>query len=834
MANTHAAIQNLKENIFDLTMAKEIQSREEPQELKYGIDYDYIIESFYAEYKLNVKELQTLREEYTIAQTEPEKQILRDKFHKLWPEHKLDDITAGDKIPETVIKKLYFVQSPKGVDGLPAIHYSLKEKMLSDLRAIRSKVKKQMEKAAEEGDHISEVRYNAKQLAIKVVCNSEYGASNNEHFAHYDPDVPACTTCTSRRLIQLLTAVLEAQELFVDQKFLKDNSKQIEVLANIECIKIVKDESFKTKDLDNKGQPLYLKFLRHSIRRLYDDAYRIINPDNVYKIGIKPSTVCYQDTDSNYYRNIYITDYYTRRNNEYQCDPDIINDCMHAMLAHNELIANFIRLAIQRRPYGLGFEGAFIVCRYLNRKKKYYGIKWGDDAELRLGTRLPDDAYESDGTLKQNYLPWWKPKKTVLPQPNGEYIYLDNDKLLHTDVNYLDYIRGQNVKCTGVDLARRDQYKFINYFHMKVLQQDLRIMKYLGNNAWEMITTKESIKDIVDYIIELFRQSMVRYNAIGMLDSDIKPEIDFNILDFARTSAYRPGKLNTTATIIARLKEQKKDKYIPRIGERISYVVTMNEKVENERSQGKIANIDLAERSILINELLEVLRSNVKKDDTLKAIAAKNLKLTYDEVINAKLICMLDMKYYLECLCKSMALYVVGDIYPNEVQRIDNGEINSNEANILISKLQSNIAKEYLQKYFPTNASVKAQAKETNKSLNITYTNDEATDIVYEMYPRLKESSPTLADLQTIDGELGSTIESKRDIFKRLDKVYKHIITDRFIGNIFSKDPILYKVYEQHKDKPRALAAELEKYKTMLSRYVAAHNIIKKWLRSQK
>ena len=42
--------------------------------------------------------------------------------------------------------------------------------------------------------------------------------------------------------------------------------------------------------------------------------------------------------------------------------------------------------------------------------------------------------------------------------------------------------------------------------------------------------------------------------------------------------------------------------------------------------------------------------------------------LTYTRWLNAKLISMLDMKYYLECLAKSTALYIVGDEYPDIIE----------------------------------------------------------------------------------------------------------------------------------------------------------------------
>ena len=871
--NNGGAKLNLEKHQFDLVTEAENSTNG----LKYGIDYDYIVESFYCEYKLDVKALNSIQGQFNLSTNPVEQQALINQFHELYPEYTSDNIGIAN-IPETIFKKAFFVQSPKGKDGLPSVHYSLKEKMLSDFRAKRSKVKKMMFKAAEEGDKVGEIRFNAKQLAIKVVSNSEYGASGKSCFAHYDPDVAAVTTYASRQHIKFLTSSIEASTLYVDEKFLKDNAKQIELLNNIKCLSVSPlnmskvrngnidggelidndetneeeiiddetngDETNEEENIDETNENIddetneeenindnskvhnsvihgssssssstidLFALRRHVLRRIFDDSYNIICPQ-VYAISIKPSTVCYQDTDSNYYRNDYIIEYFLKLQHntpEYTCSPEQIDGCMHAMLAHNELIAAFARDTIQRRPYALGFEGSFIVCRYLNRKKKYYGIVWsheGTPGDIPAARFSEPEAYNIDGTLIDDYMPYWKPKKTVIPQPNGNYIYIDFDKLLNKGVNYLDYVHDQNVKCTGVDLARRDQYKFINLFHIVSLQYDLRLMKYNGDNKWTIFKKDESMIKVVDAIIEKFRKVISVYSTIASLKSDVKPEYEFKLLDFAKSRAYKPNKPQSPVTVLVkRLIAENKQQYIPTIGERMSYVVILDEATKQERLMGKASSGNMLDHSLVVDEFLDQLKAKYPEQQIMQQINKLNLKLTYDDFINAKAICELDFKYYLKSLCESLALYILGDLYPNEVKDIDDGVYDSKEANALVTKLKGKIAKEYVDKYFYSGTSVKqglnAAKKATNtysKKLNKT----EDTELLYNAYPKLRESeSITQKDKMCIKSDAESKIEKMKTISECCERVYKYICTNSF-NDFVSDNQIDNKLYHKYCNDP--------------------------------
>ena len=135
-------------------------------------------------------------------------------------------------------QKIYFVQSPKdnfetyigdNYTKLPLIHYSLKEHMLSDLRASRKVVKTELEHVVDMIDrHEGNININknemlrlkAKELAIKVVMNSEYGATGYAMFECYDPDIGAAVTMASRICINQLKHMLDSKYYIISMNAL--------------------------------------------------------------------------------------------------------------------------------------------------------------------------------------------------------------------------------------------------------------------------------------------------------------------------------------------------------------------------------------------------------------------------------------------------------------------------------------------------------------------------------------------------------------------------------------------------------------------------------------
>ena len=91
------------------------------------IDYDYIIETFYVEYKIDKDAIKKLRAEYLNAKESRRAQIFKE-FKELYPEHIGDDIFTPAQLPDTVSKKMYFVQNRKNNKNEQITSYSLKKK----------------------------------------------------------------------------------------------------------------------------------------------------------------------------------------------------------------------------------------------------------------------------------------------------------------------------------------------------------------------------------------------------------------------------------------------------------------------------------------------------------------------------------------------------------------------------------------------------------------------------------------------------------------------------------------------------------------------------------
>lgn len=711
----------------------------------------------------------------------------------------------------TVIKNLYMVQSPKDKKtDLPLIHYSLKEKFLSDFRALRKIAKKNMEEAEKNHDHASQVRFNAKQLAIKVVCNSEYGASGNATFAHYDPDIAAAITHCARSLIGMLTSNLESHYIYVDQKFLDSHKEHIEPLIACKALRIEHDK-YTYEEL--------MRERRHVIRRVFNDVYELVDT-NIYKLILEPAKVVYQDTDSNYYANYYIQNYFTK--DLTQCSPQIVNDMMYAMYHHNMLLSDFTTEAIARKPVGLGFEGSFIVCRYLNRKKKYYGRQWSPDGEIFPLMMLPNANAYVNGVLRKNYMKYYQKKVSILPYPDGTYIHIDDDALLNKPTNYLDYVKSFGCKCTGVDLARRDQYKFINYYHVYILQQDLKIMQYEGKNIWKINDKNMSIETIIRDVIFKFKGMLdaarVFVNDVSnnrkriLIKEPFERYLKFTIKAFAKTAAFRENKQNVVTKLITkRVTDYKEDlrmyaeelletlksagsketdavqkyfnkleaemkitpqlikeykskitqkpsidcskkvrseslneydtkkyedeimayycknrfiedcieyyinqfkPYIPKINERINFVVTsrpgakeMYEKAEFVSLLEEIIENDV--KRAIINECIQskILPSadiNTYIDFNCENLYEQtyfytDLDMPYEEFYSAFMLSKLDSDYYVEKLCGALVLYILGDMYPQEVAELDDDDtLTEKERNARVNILKKQVTDKFM------------------------------------------------------------------------------------------------------------------------------------------
>jgi len=713
----------------------------------------YVIESFICEYNVNKEKLNELYKNYYHTKDQSERMRYESEFKLLYPEQSIDSFTEKsiEELPETISKKVYFIQSPT----ISTTH-SLKAKMLNDLRAKRKQVKKQMAEAEERGDKLEVTRLNSKQLAIKIIMNTEYGASANKLFANYDPDVAGAVTNSARELIHFVTTILESSELFVDDNFIKSNSETIELLTKVGCIKSV------TQTTENSRRT-------HTLQRIY-------NKNNSYKIVIEPSKVLYQDTDSNYYKNNSIINYYMQNPN-----PDNVLECMKTAVKHTKFMAKFVDDVVNRKPVGVEFDCAFLICRYLNRKKKYYGVKWTE----KIKSRLDDKAY-NDGILINDYDQYWKPKSYTIPRTNGSFMELNTDILLKDNINYLDYVNDQGIKCIGVDLVRRDQYKFINFYHLKVLENDLRLIMRNDQNEWELINQSTSMIDVVDDIIESFKNIIESYNQ------DKIPEIPFNITDFVRTGTYKPGKRNNILPIVNRivtevelLEEQgefelanRKRTFIPKEEEKVSYLIVKTEEVEERQLKGMASSAPISEHAYTIQEI----EANSKRS-VLKT---------------------LDAKHYLSALIKSMAQYIIGDKYPDDIKNIEQGTMTENDAKKKITELQDKASKEYIEKYFKTGRSLYKDYKESVTNYRLPKIKNK------DLYPYTKSYFINVnTNEEIIKNKIHLLHKTESELEKiniRLEPstyVYKNILTTTFAP--YFETQVEQQIYNEYKNKPKEL-----------------------------
>lgn len=740
------------------------------------IDYDYIIETFYVEYKIDKDAIKRLRAEYLNAKESRRAQIFKE-FKELYPEHIGDDIFTPVQLPDTVSKKMYFVQNRKNDKNEQITSYSLKNKMLADLRSARNVAKKEMAKAHEDGRKLDEARYNSNQLALKIIQNSEYGACGNKYFAHYDPDIGGCTTYSARQLISFVTNQLEYDKMYVDDEFIKLNSDKIKLLKDCDAIKI-DDIEFSQDDFINNR--------RHVLARFFEPDYRIkkkyLKKDKVQckVITIPPSKVIYQDTDSNYYFNPYIIEKLTGikvlsdGGGDVHISPEICDHVMRTMKAHNDLYASFVLYAVDRPPTCVNFESALIVARYFEAKKKYYGLYW--DADKIMGTKLPDEnAYEKDGTLIKHYNPYWKPKLTYLPMENGEYVKLNPKELLKAGANYLDYIKGQNIKPTGIDLTRRDQFPIINFFNVKVIQKDIKLMKYIYPNKWEYIPP-ENIKQVIIDVVKEFQENLSKYNQLaGFKYVDCEK---YEIYNFSKDAAYRDDKLNFISNIVKRLnQETEKDrknieilesmiendvlskgeynfnstdeiqaeikrinkeskiKLIPKVNERVSYCITIDSETQINRASMIKKESKTSERAMLVSELIDYIHNLLPKDkfnkDIIKTLPEyKDLiiddefweNVGYNKWVTAKAISLLDHKYYTEALCSNLSLYLVDG----------NGLTNDDKI-----KMRSSLTNELMNNFYQPNKNIGLGVKRINKEINKTI----CPDVVKSIQDKYKDKN---------------------------------------------------------------------------------------------
>lgn len=858
-------------------------------------DYDYLVEEFAAEYKLDTSRLRELYDEYTDPSTPASsKSIIEAEWMHLWPEFhtysqsisSFDIATLNKKTTELV--KGYYLQSPKDSRTNPIVHYSLQEIMLAKLQDERNKNKRLMGQAFKAGDIDSGKRFNAMQLALKVNMNSTYGASGNANFAHYDPDIAATITWCSRQCIGQLTETLECDYAYVDKEFLEDSYIKSQ-LAVIEKLNLLKIRKATTEEISTMPR-------RRALRRLYTDSYEVDKTKQIYKIEKVRCEVVYQDTDSNYFECPAVQEYYlgcwahdkklsdAEHDAKFHASPDLIYQMMCSMVSLDNFLCQLTVKIIDRNPIGLGFEGSFVVCRYLNRKKKYYGVKAADDDGNVFGPDLlvldenhkkikDPRAYDSDGQLKSNYGEFWKPKEKCLPMPDGTFVQIDNNKLIHERVNYLDYINSMGVKVTGVDLTRRDQYKFINYCHLQILRMDLRICGFdPETREWHGISLRTGIADVIDGVIENFRKTYKQFVKIANFETGDLPSEDFMIEDFSKNGKNN-GKKNDVYWIIDRYKneinsiDQKLEanrkiennnknndrnknennsdvsdvsiserltserlteeeianlKYrktileecIPYVGDRMFYVVLGNAETEAHTAKGVKSILQLKNLRVSLRELDSIIAD--EKGMTREWFNEQNKpsNLTYEVWLNAKKISMLYLKHYISALAKALVLYRIGEAFPEEAKRIDEGMYTDKEKGEIVTKLQEKLAATIVERYFPSNRSAKMKKLNLDKTIEKQPSRNQMRDKenkIQEIAAKtFSNYRPEISNAKLV-GTVRTQLRIQRAIVEAWDGICRRILTNKFVNPRYERGSTEFKLYEKIKNSDNRFAAATER-----------------------
>lgn len=799
------------------------------------IEYDYIVEEFAGEFKTDPAAVRDVVEKYKVN---PSADLVRE-FNVLYPGNDVEDIANFDikDLPPTVKRECLYLQSPKGKDKLPSKHYALKEVILDDLRRARNHNKALMGTAYKRHDMDNFKRFNANQLAVKVISNSFYGASGNKNFAHYDPDVGASITWAARQCIGQLTHALKSEELYVDKEFLeqpkiKEWSEYLENLGLISYEPLPKERYPELKSMQRKVQ-----------RRIFTDVYEVDTSKEIF-IMHKPSCeVVYQDTDSNYFecggvqKLFFGTATHDPNNKEenakFVCSPKLMHDAMVTMVTLDFLLCKAVDLIIDRFPIGLGFEGSFQVARYLNRKKKYYGIKAADDDGNVFMFELPKEAYNEDGTLKDNFDDWWSPGKKTIPMSTGTFLLLNEKKLLVEKIFIPDYMGTMSCKITGVDVTRRDQYRMINFYHVMIMSIDLQYCRYdFERKEWAGISPNRTMMEVVTEAMEHFHRYIQQICRIASFETDVRPEVWFTIEDFMKNQRYDPDSDNEVRALVERYKvEGEKNKhvldYIPHIGERLYFIVENSPEAEDAVRRGLKGTITLKNIRKSAQEFDDNFTSKYPEEWFDKQVGTLNI--SYKDWKTAKMISMLYIKHYVSSLASAIALYVFGERFPAEATQIDQGTMTSKEIGDLVTKCQKKIADELVAKYYPSLKVKKIKtAEDLTKSMKIpkkelSSRDKVLNDLFIDLFRRPYEPENRLKFL----GSVQRHIEAIDRRVQLMDRVYRQVKQDEMVIPRFPRGSEEEKIYLTWRSNIEALPRDKERYEVKLKKLIKVLMLIR-------
>jgi len=507
--------------------------------------------------------------------------------------------------------KTFYVQSPRDGKGRIETHYSIQERMLTDLRTERDRVKREMgncDKAiravpASSPDRearISKLKtdkviFNARQISVKTLMNSEYGSGNNDVYPHFDQDTAATVTWCSRRLAEFLRRVLTC-DFFLVPDYIVDRREEVGgrpgdgKAGDGKAGGTGKEWRYPFRELIDRLSR-YGFAIEDWTGEVSDDAWRHPNGTTMisthimtekvpvkrwYRLNTPTSMLVYQDTDSNYYKVPVIE----RVNDDIDDSLVRAKTIMHALLDHNDLYATLVGGLVNRWPIAVSCDGAFLTGYWSPLKKQYMGMK------------APISHSGIDEMTTDLLFPRLNDRR------EGEAVSR--------------FLERKNIKVTGYLIVRRETPDYVVNYLFQLLADLLAFRE--GNDALKIA------KGIVDECVKM----------IGSVDAESAKR-------FSKPGKYKPLTKNDVKEIVDRLRDEGKDDLIPPQFSVVRYVLLADPVTSSAsyQARGKVVSGGKRKRMRLLSELNGKVDLDVPY--YVQKMASALASLVFEEIIDSEM-----------------------------------------------------------------------------------------------------------------------------------------------------------------------------------------------------
>jgi hypothetical protein len=155
-------------------------------------------------------------------------------------------------------------------------------------------------------------------------------------------------------------------------------------------------------------------------------------------------------------------------------------------------------------------------------------------------------------------------------------------------------------------------------------------------------------------------------------------------------------------------------------------------------------------------------QGQVAYEFTIDSISLKNIGIVW-----------LDYRHYFTRLVKSMSLYIVQDEFPNDMLRIDNGELTAVEGKELIDRLQTEIVRRYINLYYPSGKEAfheLSEMRERSRRVELP-----ASALIHVKFPTIGTTISSNEKEQMLQQLKASNIHLE-ECRQRGDRIYRHFI----------------------------------------------------------